>query len=731
MHYDRDRLHFRGRWVAAALLAVAAGLCPAAEGILIEDGGSTSFIWQAQDGAGFRWDIYHNGAVNDGTNDAYDGGMNLQVNGSTFSWGGSGVLSKDGREVQVGPWRQGQVQIWRRIYIDPKLGYARWVDIFQNTATQAQSVNLRYQTNVGSSINSIQSTSGAAAIGPKDWGFVTDSRSRPRPAIAHVFASKASKVRPSVNVRVKNNDVTYSMALQIPAGKTVALCLFEAQRNSEPEAAAFLKAFRPAQELAKLPPALRAIIVNMQGSMLSLGNIELPRSDAADMVVLRNGNELLGKLQHDAFTVNTFFGRCELPAARVLGLLVPDPSDPLVQLVLNDGQVVSGTMDSPLLRLQLSGGDVMQIPPADLQSAAYAVSTQRPEEIPLAGPVAVLRSGERLAFDGTALPGTFHCEYGELNLDLDDLGSIALDTPDNGLHRAVFRNGSVLSGLLVTEQLSLPLLLGPKLDVPRQFVSQFVLTNDDASEGPLCRCDLRNEDVLLGVPVDEALPFRTPFGTVRVRPHDLAEMQRVDESFGQYHVRLHDGTTLTGRLDTDTLHFEIRPGPVIPVHVGHIVKLTCPKGAVKPPADATPTTAPGDETDQPTTAPAPEGNPPEAGSLEAHRDDLRRQMEEIGRELDALRNTRPSDPAAAENLKMQTVALLRQMQNLRAELAKVEKQIQEQAGSSRSPHRDTTNSPAPTTRPATTSAPVERIVTEIGPERPRPATAENLDEFFR
>ena len=37
------------------------------------------------DARGFRWDINSRGQVNDGSNDAFDGAANLQVNGQTFN----------------------------------------------------------------------------------------------------------------------------------------------------------------------------------------------------------------------------------------------------------------------------------------------------------------------------------------------------------------------------------------------------------------------------------------------------------------------------------------------------------------------------------------------------------------------------------------------------------------------------------------------------------------------
>ena len=81
------------------------------------------FNWSVNDGAGYVWDITAYGSVNDGTNDAYDGGMIIQVNGNQFTaTNGKGTLTESGREVMIGPWTNKKIQVYRFVYIDPDVG---------------------------------------------------------------------------------------------------------------------------------------------------------------------------------------------------------------------------------------------------------------------------------------------------------------------------------------------------------------------------------------------------------------------------------------------------------------------------------------------------------------------------------------------------------------------------------------------------------------------------------
>ena len=58
------------------------------------------------DSQGYRWDIQRDGNINDGTSDAYDGGM-FNTAMSSFN---TGLLEDNGREVLIGPSTIGAIQ---------------------------------------------------------------------------------------------------------------------------------------------------------------------------------------------------------------------------------------------------------------------------------------------------------------------------------------------------------------------------------------------------------------------------------------------------------------------------------------------------------------------------------------------------------------------------------------------------------------------------------------------
>jgi hypothetical protein len=588
---------------ALAMATVAGGASAAEKGIHLAGGGTVGFTWYMNDGAGFRWDISSNGQVSDGTNDAYDGGMQLRIAGSYFSNSSQARLAGGGREIEIGPWTRGNLRIYRRIYVDAKIGYCRWIDIFENSSAAAETAAVMYYTNVGGSVNKTYSSSGKETVGPNDWGVVTSyTSSSSRPSIVHVFATQGAKVKPKY--RRSTDSIYQEFSLKIPPKKAMAVCMFQAQRRPYTEAIKTLKEFNTRHELAKVPAPLRRIIVNMGGATLMLGNVDLPRHEKHDLAVLRNGNELLGKILNERFDLQTFYGRLELPAAQVVGLSVPAPDDPHVQIVLVDGQIAAGTLLNAPLRIRLTNGNEMSLPPSKLSSATFALSPDRPEQIKLTRSTVTLRSGQRLTFRQADLDCTFHTEYGDVKLDPDDLTAIQFDTLEGGLHRAMFRNGTILSGLLTDGDLKLTLDLGPTLAIRRHLLRTIVFPSERLEPGDLTELTLRNEDQLFGRIVEESLTVATRYGKVKVKPSEIASLQIPEAgTLGQVQIKLHSGTTISGQFVGDTVAFQIDPGPKLPIFIGHVLQIACPKApgsAATQPAEDKPDPAP----TPPTTRPA-------------------------------------------------------------------------------------------------------------------------------
>ena len=221
---------------AVAGLWAAQAWCEVPEGVLLKDGKPASYTSVANDASGCRWDVDSSGGINDGTNDAYDGGMYTSVNNNSTS-AGPLVQDPSGRECQIGPatYPNG-VQAWRQIYVPEKEPYCRIIDIYTNNGMTDQTLDIQIRSNMGGGVGSVLTSSGAGTATEKDWAAAAADSSggnSSRPGVVHVFATPASRVR-TFNCTTGSSTMTYRIRLPLPSGKTVRRCAFSRSRFAPP-----------------------------------------------------------------------------------------------------------------------------------------------------------------------------------------------------------------------------------------------------------------------------------------------------------------------------------------------------------------------------------------------------------------------------------------------------------------------------------------------------------------
>ncbi len=564
--------------VGLFVFATVAGVCLAkAEDIHITGGRrNNSWPWRVNDSAGYMWDIYNNGMVNDGTSDAYDGGMRLQISGANFQ-SGTARVNGDNTEIEIGPWSRGAIRVWRRIYVNKKAGYCRWVDIFENTSGTEQNLKIRYYSNMGSSVQSVNGASGDEKPNGQDWAAITSSHGGNRPNVVHVLASPKAKFTPRFQYNIGNDNVYYHANLQIKGGKTRALCIYHAQRRSKDLARKFLENFDHSEEIRKMPQELREIIANFSiGSFL--GGIHLERSDAADKVVEDNGDVKFGKVLNKKFSIRTFFETIDVPAEQVIGMAAPPgPGDGLIRVALTNGQILCGNMDEQKLELKMSVG-TLELPLERIRQWSYKISKHRPEDIEFSGPLAILRTGDCLAFDPAEVELDFITRYGPVALNGKHILAIHMDNPGHVLHRVEFLNGSQLGGVLEAETVTLKLDLGPQLKISRNMVSKLQFA-PEASSRPQTTCvKLTNGDELYGRLTDEKIGILTDYGSkVELKPRNIKTLSFSKTHLGRTVALLWDKSILRGELVQKDLKFKIEPGPELAISPNQCLSITRPQ----------------------------------------------------------------------------------------------------------------------------------------------------------
>ncbi len=537
------------------------------DGLHIPQGRQSNFNITLTDGSGKQWQLRQYLNVYRGINYVYGGGLFCQVGGANVQGSNNrGWKNADGDEIEIGPYARNNCQIYRRCKVYKDRGLARWLDIFVNTTSSRQTVPVRIYTQLNRPVSRTITSSGADSFGKKDWAFITEHQNRA--SLLHIVCGDRSKLRPTT-VTAGGQNISVNYSITVPPGGAAVLCYFEAQGGDTAEVQKTLSRFDAKKLLSDLPSAVRRLIVNFR-SESGLEGIALDRSGSADVVILKNGDSISGKITNKEFAIEPFFGELTLPAEKVIGLAAAKGDESSVHAVLAGGQVITGKLEDAIIKLDLPTGGNLEIPLTRIKQCSYRISKEKPDES-VSDPLILLRTGDRLAFDPADLKCTFQTRNGSITLAGKDLKVITLNHEAHGVHRAKFINGSTLAGILGPEKIVLPLKLGPKLDVSRDMVLAVYFAEDGEAAPTSTHVMLNNEDELFGRLVDEALEVATDFGTISVKPENIVEISFSDKDPGQATMKMWDGSTLRGKICQETIRFAVQPGPELNLHSEHIV----------------------------------------------------------------------------------------------------------------------------------------------------------------
>lgn len=526
------------------------------------------------DGGNYRWEIYQNLNVGQCTNQAYNGGMNIQINNGGFGVNGPGFTSRDGDEIEIGPYpAAGGLNYSRRMKVYKDAPLARWIDIFENPTNQVVTVNFMVYSNMCWQIAGIKTNTGKNALGADDWAAVTELNGAPAqtPPLLHILCDKKSKVRPQLQVQWGQFYVRY--AFQIPAKSSAALCYFESQNKTTADHMKFLDAFKPSKYFKDLPGSARRLIINFS-NLGGIGGVDLERSDTADSVLLQRGDPMYGKITNPSFALQTLFGDITLDAKQVVGMATRAGGETV--FALTDGQIVSGKSPGTKIELTLNNGGNLSVPLDQIQQWSYQIDKAHPADITLQGPAVVLRTGDQLLFDAKALKLDFSTRHGKLQLQGSDLVEINMDNASNGVHRAMFTNGSCLGGLLEGDKLSIPIKLAgkdQKLDLPRDLIYKFTFANEPNIDSSLPHLTLTNDDELYANLTDASLKITTEFNATEVKTGDIKKIEFSPTHLDRVVVTKFDGSMLRGQLDIKDMNVQVAPGPALTISTAQMVSI--------------------------------------------------------------------------------------------------------------------------------------------------------------
>ncbi len=293
----------------------------------------------------------------------------------------------------------------------------------------------------------------------------------------------------------------------------------------------------------------------------SAGIPSVARLERADRVELDNGNVLLGTIGNKSYALTAFFGKIEIPASRVVGIVPGRDKPTRVRLVRTDGQVIVGTMAARAVQMTLPAGSTLDVPPASIRQLGYRISKDRPAVHAASQPVVLLRSGDCLIWTDCRPKLQLAGPWGAVDLPRQSLRRIEPTDKEGRGHRAWFQGGSVLAGTLGPEKFTLKLKVVPELEIASKDVRLIVLpTKSPEPPGPTATILLHDGSRLVGRLEHETLALRTDLGQVKVYVGNLKTLTCDAKRPALVTITTWDGMTLRGQLAAPKLACRITPG---------------------------------------------------------------------------------------------------------------------------------------------------------------------------
>jgi hypothetical protein len=547
-------------------LLLAASLARAADPAPVQ---TVPLPYSLQDDRGSNWDVQFNGSIGDGGNDLYDGGGTLFDNEQPINrFQPQGRLDPARNEITVGPWSMGGLQVQRQVAVDAHAAFCRYAEVLENPAAHPVRVQLRIHFRLGSPVQQVETIMEPKGRNRPILGVAVGNG---RNAIGIVGGGRGAPVSPRYAAQAGTTHIDLRYDLTVPPRQTIVIVHVEIRRGSAAEAADVVRTTRDRSYLQTLDPALRKHIVNFATTLKRVGEDEVFRGDALDVVEFTDGGRLEGTLGVNTYELSTMLGRVTIPGRRVICLLADQRrGDRRFRLVLVDGQVIAGRLLTDRIPITLANGSGFDVPVERIDRLGARIGPNEPETWPFNRPMLWLADGTRLFLKMPRHAMQLQTMYGVLNLPPQQVASVSFQPREHGPHEVILADGSHLSGLLVESSLDLrpadaalpaaALVLSPgqlqRLQcVPPPPDTAGAADNDD----PHATLALQNGDELAGA-LTGSLHLTASFDAFDLNADEIRALRPAEEQSSAVQLELWDGTLLTGSLEMPTVHCALRGG---------------------------------------------------------------------------------------------------------------------------------------------------------------------------
>ncbi len=508
-----------------------------------------------RDDRGSNWDVQPDGSIGDGGNDLFDGGVKLFVGDVPFACSAPQMDPSNNEIVFAGGQSVG-LNVSRRVGCNSKLSYLRYTELLENPTANAIKTTIHINFNMGSGITQSQALIDEKK-GKQQIGVVVADQSN---CMALIGAGRGAKVLPRYAPTPGSDNLDVFWEVEVPAKQVVAITHLVCRRSNPGEAAKVLDEIVDRDVLKELSPDVAKRLANYPRGDRFIGDEELLRGELFDVIELRGGDQYKGTIKQDKYRLTTSYGSIELPADKVISEFTRGDFRPRQLLVTRDGEIFGGQLEGQTIKLELSNGQITNVPLSQITRMGYRKAADEPEELKFDKPFVLLRSGDRMVIGQLSQPIAVATRYGNLLLKPETISAVLFVSEEHAVHEVLLTDGSKFQGIITADAMEVKLALtGKSVSLPVSSIRRLQLAPAKEEEDSTASLNLANGDRFIGT-LSKTLKLQTAFDTLAVNGAEIRALQRGKGSTGDVQITLWDNATLSGQLDTDQLSFVLAGG---------------------------------------------------------------------------------------------------------------------------------------------------------------------------
>jgi len=208
---------------------------------------------------------------------------------------------------------------------------------------------------------------------------------------------------------------------------------------------------------------------------------DMERSAENDLLILRNGDRLVGNILNDGFGIRTFYGQLNFKSQLVAGIDLEGGENNIEAIITVNNNRFSGFLENPVFSVKLDSGPLVQVRRERVAKIVFHLREDERDGL-TQGRYLELKNGDY--FSGAILNKMIvvAAAYGDVPVKLDSIKTITITGGSFPMVKVAQTNDTVVQGALKTEDIEVMLDVGAMVKIYQDRIDKISAQEGDIPE---------------------------------------------------------------------------------------------------------------------------------------------------------------------------------------------------------------------------------------------------------